>query len=43
MWNTTLCWLTGRLLSTIDQCGRDTPDANILKMLEITKTYGRYD
>ena len=33
----------GFILSTGDQCGRDTPDANILKAIEVVKTYGRYD
>jgi uroporphyrinogen decarboxylase len=32
----------GFILSTGDQCGRDTPDENILKMVEVAKTYGRY-
>lgn len=32
----------GFILSTGDQCGRDTPDANIFKMIEVAKTYGRY-
>jgi len=30
------------ILSTGDQCGRDTPDENILAMIETAKTYGRY-
>jgi len=30
------------ILSTGDQCGRDTPNENILAMIEVTKTYGRY-
>ena len=33
----------GFILSTGDQCGRDTPDANILKMVEVAKTYGCYE
>jgi uroporphyrinogen-III decarboxylase len=32
----------GFVLSTGDQCGRDTPDANIRAMLETARTYGRY-
>ena len=32
----------GFVLSTGDQCGRDTPHANIFKMVEIAKTYGKY-
>lgn len=32
----------GFILSTGDQCGRDTPDANIFKMVEVAKTYGKY-
>jgi uroporphyrinogen decarboxylase len=30
------------ILSTGDQCGRDTPDANILAMVDTAKTYGKY-
>lgn len=30
------------ILSTGDQCGRDTPDENIFAMIETAKTYGRY-
>ena len=30
------------LLSTGDQCGRDTPDTNIFKLVEVAKTYGQY-
>ncbi|MDD2710256.1 MAG: uroporphyrinogen decarboxylase family protein [Verrucomicrobiae bacterium] len=30
------------ILSTGDQCGRDTPDENILAMVETARTYGRY-
>ncbi|PKO23905.1 MAG: hypothetical protein CVU38_01655 [Chloroflexi bacterium HGW-Chloroflexi-1] len=32
----------GFILSTGDQCGRDTPDANIRAMVEVARTYGRY-
>ncbi len=32
----------GFILSTGDQCGRDTPDANIHTMVETARTYGRY-
>lgn len=32
----------GFILSTGDQCGRDTPDENILAMVETARTYGRY-
>ena len=32
----------GFLLSTGDQCGRDTPPENIFKLVEVAKTYGRY-
>jgi hypothetical protein len=32
----------GFVLSTGDQCGRDTPDENILAMIETARTYGRY-
>jgi len=32
----------GFILSTGDQCGRDTPDANIFKMVEVATTYGKY-
>jgi hypothetical protein len=32
----------GFVLSTGDQCGRDTPHANLLKMVEVAKTYGKY-
>jgi len=32
----------GFILSTGDQCGRDTPDANIRKMIEVARTYGKY-
>ena len=30
------------VLSTGDQCGRDTPDDNIRAMVETARTYGRY-
>lgn len=32
----------GFVLSTGDQCGRDTPDGNILAMVETVKEYGQY-
>ena len=32
----------GFILSTGDQCGRDTPDENIQAMVEVARTYGRY-
>lgn len=32
----------GFLLSTGDQCGRDTPDENIYKLVEVARTYGKY-
>lgn len=32
----------GFILSTGDQCGRDTPDANIFALLETAAQYGRY-
>jgi uroporphyrinogen decarboxylase len=32
----------GFVLSTGDQCGRDTPDANIRKLVEVCEKYGRY-
>ncbi len=32
----------GFVLSTGDQCGRDTPDENIFAMIETARTYGRY-
>lgn len=32
----------GFILSTGDQCGRDTPDENILAMIEVARTYGKY-
>jgi uroporphyrinogen decarboxylase len=30
------------ILSTGDQCGRDTPDANILAMVDTARSYGKY-
>ena len=30
------------ILSTGDQCGRDTPDANLHAMVQTARTYGRY-
>ena len=30
------------ILSTGDQCGRDTPDANLHAMIDTARTYGRY-
>lgn len=32
----------GFILSTGDQCGRDTPDANIFKLVDVCEKYGRY-
>ncbi|MHB8997566.1 MAG: uroporphyrinogen decarboxylase family protein [Armatimonadota bacterium] len=32
----------GFILSTGDQCGRDTPDENLMAMIELARTYGRY-
>lgn len=32
----------GFILSTGDQCGRDTPDENIRALIEVARTYGRY-
>jgi len=32
----------GFILSTGDQCGRDTPDENIFTMIETARTYGKY-
>ncbi|MFP4443994.1 MAG: uroporphyrinogen decarboxylase family protein, partial [Spirochaetia bacterium] len=32
----------GFILSTGDQCGRDTPDANLFAMIETAYTYGKY-
>ena len=31
------------ILSTGDQCGRDTPFENIFAMIEAAEKYGRYD
>lgn len=33
----------GFILSTGDQCGRDTPDGNIFALVEVAKTYGKYN
>ena len=33
----------GFILSTGDQCGTDTPEENIRKMVEVAKTYGSYN
>lgn len=33
----------GFILSTGDQCGRDTPDENIFKLVEVCEEYGCYD
>lgn len=30
------------ILSTGDQCGRDTPEENLFAMIETAKTYGKY-
>jgi uroporphyrinogen decarboxylase len=30
------------ILSTGDQCGRDTPDENLAAMIETARTYGKY-
>lgn len=32
----------GFILSTGDQCGRDTPDENLRALVEVARTYGRY-
>ncbi len=32
----------GFILSTGDQCGRDTPDENLFRLVEVAKTYGKY-
>jgi uroporphyrinogen decarboxylase len=32
----------GFVLSTGDQCGRDTPDANLFKLVEVAREYGKY-
>ncbi|MCL5986216.1 MAG: hypothetical protein M1371_06580 [Actinobacteria bacterium] len=33
----------GYILSTGDQCPLDTPEENILKLVEVARAYGRYD
>ena len=33
----------GFVLSTGDQCPVDTPDENLLKLIEVARTYGRYE
>jgi uroporphyrinogen decarboxylase len=30
------------ILSTGDQCGRDTPEENLRAMIETARTYGKY-
>ena len=32
----------GFILSTGDQCGRDTPDENIRRLVQVAESYGRY-
>ena len=32
----------GFILSTGDQCGRDTPDENLFAMVDTARNYGRY-
>jgi uroporphyrinogen decarboxylase len=32
----------GYILSTGDQCGRDTPDENITRLVEVCEKYGQY-
>jgi uroporphyrinogen decarboxylase len=32
----------GYILSTGDQCGRDTPDENIFALVDVARSYGRY-
>jgi uroporphyrinogen decarboxylase len=32
----------GFILSTGDQCGRDTPDENLMALIDVARTYGRY-
>lgn len=32
----------GFILSTGDQCGRDTPDENLYKLVEVAREYGKY-
>lgn len=33
----------GFILSTGDQCGRDTPEENVRKLVEVCEKYGRYE
>lgn len=33
----------GFILSTGDQCGRDTPDENLRALVEAAHRYGRYE
>ena len=33
----------GFILATGDQCGRDTPDENIFALVEVAKSFGKYD
>ena len=33
----------GFILSTGDQCGRDTPDENIFALVDVCKSYGKYN
>ena len=33
----------GFVLSTGDQCGTDTPDENVRRLIEVCETHGRYD
>ena len=33
----------GFILSTGDQCGRDTPEENLFRLVETAKTYGKYE
>ena len=32
----------GFILSTGDHCGRDTPEENVFKMIDVARTYGKY-
>jgi uroporphyrinogen decarboxylase len=32
----------GFILSTGDQCGRDTPDENLMALIDTARTYGKY-
>jgi uroporphyrinogen decarboxylase len=32
----------GSIMSTGDQCGRDTPDEDVMALIEVTRTYGKY-